>query len=126
MPLSLQGDNASMPVFASARDVGNIGAGLVGGISGLSWSTARFGFDFLETKQKFVTTKAILYYPFLGVKAIEGSSTQYGERLGFRIGSQIRDAIEAQKQSGFPSYREVRQIKVSNSIMIRSDYTPWK
>lgn len=126
MPLSLRGDNASMPVFASARDVGNIGAGLVSGRAGLSWSTARFGFDFLETKQKFGTTKATLFYPLFGVKAIEGSSTQYGERLGFRIGSQMRQAETNEQLRRLPSYGGLSQIKVSNSIMIRSDYTPWK
>jgi hypothetical protein len=126
MPLSLQGEDASMPVFASARDVGNIGAGLVAGRAGLSWSTARFGFDFLETKQKFGTSKATLFYPFFGVKAIEGSSTQYGERLGFRIGSQMRQAETSEQLRRLPSYGGLPQIKVSNSIMIRSDYTPWK
>jgi len=126
MPISLQGEDASMPVFASARDVGNIGAGLVSGRAGLSWSAARFGFDFLETKQKFGTTKATLFYPFFGVKAIEGSSTQYGERLGFRIGSQMRQAKTNEQLRRLPSYGGLPQIKVSNSIMIRSDYTPWK
>jgi hypothetical protein len=115
-----------LPVFASARDVGNIAAGLVAARSDLSWSTARFGFDFLETSQKFGTIDATLYYPFFGVKAIEGSSTQYAERLGFRIGSQMRRAEINEQLRRLPGNGGLPQITVSNSIIIRSDYTPWK
>jgi RHS repeat-associated protein len=38
--------------IASARDIGNIGAGYIAGRAGLSWSKARFGFNLLESIQQ--------------------------------------------------------------------------
>ena len=83
----------------------------------VGWSRATAGFG---------TYKDALYNTFFGAKAIEGSSTQYAERLGFRIGSQMREAEINDELRRRPSYGGLPKIKVSNSIMIRSDYTPWK
>ena len=126
MPLSLKSSDPSLPVYGSARDVGNIAAGLVAGRAGLPWSVARFGFDFLETKQQFGATKATLFYPFFGIKAIEGSSTQFGQRLGFRVGSEIRHAEKQEQSRRMPGNGGLPKITISNHILIRSDYTPWK
>jgi len=67
-------------VFASARDVGNIGAGLTAGLSGMSWGIARFGFDLLETKQHYNETGNINW-------TTETTSTQYSQKVGFEIGA---------------------------------------
>jgi RHS repeat-associated protein len=60
--------------IASARDIGNVGAGYMAGNNGLNWSQARMGFDGLQSIQdrKFV--------------AIEGQTTQLAERIGFNLG----------------------------------------
>ena len=65
-----------LPIFASARDVGNIGAGLVTGRNGTSWEFARRAFNALESKQK-------------GHYAVETLGTQYAERLGWNIGNAL-------------------------------------
>lgn len=64
-------------VFASARDVGNIGAGLIAGRNGLSWIEARAGLDAVQKIQE------------CSWSAQETSSTQMGERLGYRVGLQL-------------------------------------
>lgn len=83
-------------IYGSARDVGNIGAGLIAGINGLSWGTARNGFDALESYQK-------------GKITTESSSTQYGQRLGWNIGNAIFRKSELSRLS---SYGELRDIKI--------------
>jgi len=55
--------------IASARDLGNYAAGYVAGDNGLSWSTARMGFDGLESYQQ-------------GKFATEGNTTQFAQRAG--------------------------------------------
>jgi len=62
-----------LPTIASARDIGNIGAGFVAGSNGMSWSDARLGFDGLQSKQQ-------------GQWATEGQTTQLAERVGYVIG----------------------------------------
>lgn len=128
MPLALQGDDPTLPVYGSARDVGNIAAGLVAGRFGLCWGSARYGFDWLETGQQQGGVKAFFLYPFFGVINREGSSTQYGERLGYRIGCQIGYIERNIQLRKLPSYGGVPipNINVSNRIIKRSDYTPWK
>jgi hypothetical protein len=101
MPLSLQGDDASMPVFGSARDVGNIGAGLVAGRNGKGWGVSRIAFNALESWQK-------------GRLATESTSTQYGEKLGHRIGSQM---YSKSKASRLPGNGHLRTITISTQII---------
>ncbi len=60
-------------VFASARDVGNFGAGYIAGNNGLTWGTARLGFDALQSKQQ-------------GTFATEGQTTQQAQRVGHNVG----------------------------------------
>jgi hypothetical protein len=58
------------PIFASARDIGNIAAGVVAGRSGLGWGAARLGLDGLESYEngRFTresTTASILHLPII-------------------------------------------------------------
>ena len=101
MPLSLQGDDSSLPVYGSARDVGNIAAGLVAGRNGMEWSTARLGYDGLQSYQQ-------------GSLSRESSSTQYGQKLGHRIGSQMYNKFNRSRR---PGSGHLRQGSISNQII---------
>jgi hypothetical protein len=85
------GKEDNLPVWVSARDIGNIAAGYVAGINGLSWAEARLGFDVLESWQK-------------SALATEGTCTQYAERLGFNIGSTMHYNSQISELSRLPSY----------------------
>ncbi len=67
------GSKNGIPVYASARDVGNIAAGIVAGAHGMSWLTARLGFDLYQSW-------SVRYL------SVEGFSTQYAQLYGWRIG----------------------------------------
>ena len=67
------GSTRNRPVYASARDVGNIAAGIVTGAHGMSWLSARFGFDAYQSYSSKRPT-------------IEGLSTRTAQRYGWRIG----------------------------------------
>ena len=56
-----------MTIYTSARDVGNIAAGYVAAVNGLTWGLARLGFDAYQ-------------------KGIEGVSTQNAQHYGWRYG----------------------------------------
>lgn len=60
--------------YASARDIGNYGAGYIAGKTGLDWKTARIGFDALQSYQD-------------GHLSTEGMTTQQSERRGYEAGS---------------------------------------
>ncbi|HEX2847071.1 MAG TPA: RHS repeat-associated core domain-containing protein, partial [Chitinophagaceae bacterium] len=68
-------DKSAVPTIASARDIGNIGAGYVAGSNGLTWAQARLGFDILESKQQ-------------GGIAVEGPTTQAAQKAGYNLGIQ--------------------------------------
>jgi hypothetical protein len=124
--MPIMGVKNGKQIFGSARDVGNIAAGMVAGRGGFGWSTSRFfGLDFLETTQKHGTLKTFLLYPFFGVYEVEGSSTQYGQRLGYRIGSELRQAQQNDELRRLPGYGDLPRIKVNNDVILRRDYTPW-
>ncbi|MBR2260180.1 MAG: RHS repeat-associated core domain-containing protein [Paludibacteraceae bacterium] len=72
MPINLRGDNPSLPVYASARDIGNMGAGMAAGFINISWKAARKGFNTLQSIQEHKL-------------AAEKLSTQCGQYLGWRI-----------------------------------------
>jgi len=59
--------------FGSARDFGNMGAGIIAGRKGMGWGMARIGFDIQESRQQ-------------GRPAIEGPATQKAQKVGFKIG----------------------------------------
>ncbi|WDF65930.1 hypothetical protein [Flavobacterium sp. KACC 22763] len=62
--------------IASARDAGNIGAGIVAGRNGYSWSFSRLAFDALESYQKSEITT-------------EGNTTQKAQKVGYEIGNDL-------------------------------------
>ncbi|MDE6638367.1 MAG: hypothetical protein K2K32_09065, partial [Muribaculaceae bacterium] len=70
MPLGFneEGD----PIFTSARDIGNIGAGYVAARKGISWKWARTAFDGYQKHQS-------------NDKQNEGLSTQNAERFGYDL-----------------------------------------
>ena len=62
--------------IGSARDFGNIGAGIVAGRRGLKWSTAKIGFDVYQSiKSRRITT--------------ECQATQKAQRVGHNIGLKL-------------------------------------
>ena len=65
-----------VPIFASARDYGNMAAGYIARVNGRSWGKARLGFDALESGQDF--------WP-----AVEGMPTQMAQRVGYDLGKAI-------------------------------------
>ena len=64
-------------VVASARDIGNFGAGYIAGNNGLTWDTARLGFDALQSKQE-------------GKLSTEGKPTQQAQKVGHNVGMNVR------------------------------------
>jgi RHS repeat-associated protein len=63
-----------LPTVASARDIGNIGAGFVAASSGLNWQQARLGFDALQSHQE-------------GRITTEGWTTKLAQQVGFHLGA---------------------------------------
>ena len=85
MPLGYGKDGAR--IYASARDIGNIFAGIVARKRGLSWNTARIGFD---SYQSLKTLKYQLNYSPNGASNYftigwtpEGVSTQNAQKFGY-------------------------------------------
>ena len=103
--MPLLGEKNGKQIFGSARDVGNIGAGLVAGRSGMGWSTARLGYDGLQSYQE-------------GQFAQESTSTQFGQKLGHRIGTQMHQKF---KQSRLPGSGHLRNIKISKDVVKKGD-----
>lgn len=103
--MPLLGDKDGKPIYASARDVGNVAAGLVAGRSGMGWSTARLGYDGLESIQQ-------------GGFSSESTSTQYGQKLGHRIGYQMFQKYE---QSRLPGSGHLRNVKISRDVVKKGD-----
>ena len=60
-------------VYASARDIGNYGAGYIAGKNGLSWNLTRAGFDGL---QSMISTKL----------TTEGQPSQQAQKIGYDTG----------------------------------------
>jgi RHS repeat-associated protein len=99
--MPLLGKHDGMQIYASARDVGNIAAGFVAGKEGLGWSTARLGFDGLESFDN-------------GSFTSESTSTQYAQKLGHNIGSSLFQKFELGRT---PSSGELRHQKVRSKII---------
>jgi RHS repeat-associated protein len=86
MPLNavsgIQRGNGSVPIFGSARDVGNFAAGYIAGASGITWNAARNAFDGLESLQRTIPN----HWP---TRAIEGMPSQAAQMYGYAIGHQL-------------------------------------
>lgn len=88
-----RGSVASNGEIGSARDFGNIGAGIVAGRFGLKWGASRIGFDTLQTLQnssiEVVDTpmgpSPILHIDFQK----ESTTTQKAQKLGWDIGIKL-------------------------------------
>lgn len=90
-----------LPIYASGRDVGNIGAGLVSGRNGLGWDATRVAFDALESYQKRTFTT-------------ETSGSVYAQRLGWNIGTAIYQKLETSRT---PSNGHLRSIQIPKSYL---------
>jgi RHS repeat-associated protein len=66
-------NNSSSITIASARDIGNVGAGFIAGDNGFNWAQSRLAFDVLQSFQQ-------------GQIAVEGKTTQLAEKIGFDLG----------------------------------------
>ena len=91
-----RGSVTSSGKIGSARDFGNIGAGIVAGRNGLGWGDARLGFDGLQSIQE-------------GRLATEGVPTQKAQRLDFNIGLKLRS-----KDSYYRSFRPFQKTVIKN------------
>ena len=97
-----------LPVITSARDIGNIGAGYMAGVNGVSWDKAVTAFDAYQTYsnlspslQKTVIDGAITFltgdpgglkkiiFPLIQNKVSEGISTRNAERYGWEKGNAV-------------------------------------
>ncbi len=79
-----------LPIYSSARDIGNMMAGYVTGYNGMPWRTVRFFFDLLQSYQK-------------GRRATEGISSQNAQHFGHSWGlSKIRKEMKHQASGVFP------------------------
>ena len=105
MPIGMEN---GLPIWASARDIGNIAAGYMAGSNGISWEASRLAFDALESlKMKKVS--------------VELSSTQYAQKLGYLIGSTIYHNNMVNQISRLPSYGDYKKdnIKPVPNTIIR-------
>ncbi|MGY4538177.1 hypothetical protein ACVW0P_002597 [Mucilaginibacter sp. UYNi724] len=73
------GNKNGIPTIASARDIGNIGAGFEAAYHGLNWAQTRIGFDALQSIQD------------RGL-SLEGETSQSAQRMGFRMGAAAYEA----------------------------------
>ena len=84
-----RGSVATSGEIGSARDFGNIAAGIVAGRNPfLSWETARIGFDGLE-QVKSATGNWDRFVQENRYRKSEGKPTVLAERLGFEMGREI-------------------------------------
>jgi hypothetical protein len=105
--MPLMGDIDGVPIFASARDVGNIAAGVVAGRNGMGWSTARLGYDGLQSAQA-------------GAFTAESTSTQYAQKLGHNLGIEVflqESAIRLPGNGGIK-----RKTKIPLTIMTKDGF----
>ena len=65
MPVGVNGKGQT--IYTSARDIGNIAAGYVAGVNGMSWEASRIAFDLYQG-------------------GMEGKSTKNAERYGWTMG----------------------------------------
>jgi len=98
-----------LPVYASARDVGNIGAGMVAARNGLTWQTSRVGFDLYQSYDSF-KQKEKATWEFVS----EGVTTQYAQKLGYNVGYQyyLKEVI-----SRTPGMTDLKSIRVHKNFI---------
>lgn len=84
MPINLR--HPEGPVYASARDIGNMLAGLVAGYNQIPWIASKAAFNALETRQN-IKDKPDEYFILEFWHTEEGLTTRYAEKLGYNLGS---------------------------------------
>ncbi|GLB49849.1 hypothetical protein [Neptunitalea lumnitzerae] len=92
-----RGSMTSDGKMASARDFGNLGAGIVAGRFGLGWGGSRFGFDALQSWQDSRLERGYLeigdgylsYIFFNFTWSVEGIPTQKAQYIGWLIGVEL-------------------------------------
>ena len=72
-----------MRIYSSARDIGNIAAGYVAAVNGLTWELARVGFDIYQG-------------------GVEGISTQNAEYYGWKYGKKSMPFVKEKFNSSNP------------------------
>lgn len=75
------GQDGAVTTFASARDVGNVGAGYVAGSNGESWGMSRIALDGYQIGSSLLRGN-------FNFKA-EGKPTQAAEKVGFNAGHKV-------------------------------------
>ena len=80
-------------VYTSARDVGNIAAGYIAGVNGMSWEASRIAFDSYQMGLEGLSTRNAEYYGWLIGCNSTGSSGKM-ENLMRSIGSSIKSIWE--------------------------------
>ena len=90
--------------IASARDIGNIGAGIVAGRKGLSWVTYRAVADGLESKQK-------------GYYTHEKVNSQVPQAMGYVYGRKLRS-----KKNKKPTLNKIKN-EISKNIIIMRNFS---
>lgn len=93
IPYYYRGSVDSKGDIGSARDFGNIGAGLVAARKGLSWKQARFGFDLYQGISKPFYSMSMNTIPGISMPLktplSEGLTTQKAQMIGFLKGLQM-------------------------------------
>ena len=97
-----RGSVTSTGKIGSARDFGNVGAGIVAGRTGYNWGESRMGFDALQSFQEGRWG------------ATEGVPTQKAQRVGHNIGTRLRSLDGYYRMHGYHSQRSP-----INSVQIR-------
>jgi RHS repeat-associated core domain len=82
MPIGSTGKGQT--IYSSERDIGNMAAGYVAGVNGMSWNSTRIAFDAYQSKVS-------------GKPSVEGILTRSAEYYGWRLGSNIVNNTPTQK-----------------------------
>ena len=79
--------------IGSARDFGNMAAGIVAGRFGLNWKGARLGFDTLETyKKSYFKGLQMGMLTWISIKfSTEPETTQNAQRIGWEMGIKLNE-----------------------------------
>lgn len=85
-------------IYSSARDIGNIAAGYIAGIHGISWLSSRLAFDFLQTRTAIRKNKRFC----ISIEGISSRNAQYyGWRLGMNNSSPVSQSRNIQRSLRF-------------------------
>lgn len=95
--MQIKGQNGDA-VYASARDVGNIAAGMVAAKNGIPWSAARLAFDAYQSIHD-------------RTPKVEGISTQNAERYGWNLAATNTSGLKKLVNFSLTANSTIRRIK---------------